>query len=66
MVTFDAVFDIGEAVQHFVTKEKFAVRFVTFGLAGCIYQCHPLHYVGRSNELFYFDEPELEAVTVGD
>ena len=61
MACFDSEFDVGEKVRHYITKEKFVVRFVVFGSTGiAVYQCHPLYHVGKTNEVFTFDEPELE------
>jgi hypothetical protein len=63
MVAFEAEFDIGEVVQHYVTKEKFVVRFVVFGSTGIpVYQCHPKYAVGRASDVYTFDEPELELI----
>ena len=63
MASFDAEFDVGEEVQHIYTREKFIVRFVVFGSTGnAVYQCFPKYKVGRVDELYSFDEPELELV----
>ena len=62
MVTFESAFDIGEKVQHYITKEKFYVRFITFGLSGCVYQCYTTYSIGKTHELYNFDEEELELV----
>lgn len=62
MVNFESAFDIGEKVRHYITKEVFVVRFITFSVGSVSYQCHKTLFVGRPGDMYTFEELELESV----
>ncbi len=60
MINFEAEFDIGETVQHYITKEQYIVRFVTFALDGASYAVHSRY---SASSTYTFSEVELEPIT---
>jgi hypothetical protein len=61
MVNFEAEFDIGDIVQHYITKEQYVIRFVVFALDGTSYTVYSRYSASSNN--YTFGEAELEPIT---